>query len=214
MTITISDLVRTMSSYFRIGNIRVKDSSGVVQFRNAADSAYAASASAQVRIQGTNATNAIILDAPGSLAGSLTLTFPGTMGTTGQVLSLADGSGTLAFTDTVANADLTQVAAFTQATSSPLTVFTPPANSRIHQVIVEVTSAAAGGNPTVEVGVSGDADAYMAATQNDLKSSGDSPYIVTPLADVGGTPDPVIVTITPDSQSFTGNVYVIYTNPS
>lgn len=37
----LSTLTRTISSYFRIGAIRIKDSSGAVHLRNAADSAYA-----------------------------------------------------------------------------------------------------------------------------------------------------------------------------
>lgn len=207
----LSNLTRTISTYFRIGTIRIKDSSAVLQARNAGDTAFIDVAGKQIRIQGNNATNAIILNSPNGLGASVTYTLPGTDGSTGQVLS-TNGSGTLSWASVSANADLTQVEAFTEATSSPLTIFTPPANAIIRLVIIEVTAAAAGGTPTVKAGTALDDDAYMLVTENDLLETG--VYEVQPLVSAGGSPSAVILTITPDSQTFSGNVYVVYTNPS
>lgn len=203
-----------MSTFFRIGTIRIKDASGVVQARNAADSAYADVAVKQLRVQNTNASDAVLLSSPSGLSGSITLTLPGTLGSAGQFVALTDGAGTLGFADSVSNADLTQYENFTQATSSPLAIFTPPDDAIIRQVIIVVTSAAGAGNPTVSVGNTGDNDEYMLTTQSDLKDSASGPYAVNPMIDVGTAPDPINLYITPDGQTFTGTVYVVYTNPS
>lgn len=207
----LSRLRRTMLSIFRIGNIQIKDVTGVVQTRNAADSAFAEAAVAKIRIQNTNAVNAVILSAPGGLGASQTYVLPGVDGSTGQILS-TDGAGNLSWVDTVANANLTQVESFTEATSSPLTIFTPPANAIIMEISIVVDTAAGASTPTVEVGVSGTPDLYMAATDTDLLTQGT--YTLRPLADVTGTPSAVILTITVAGQTFTGRVYVTYANPS
>jgi len=208
---TLSTLVRTMQSYFRIGTIRLKDDSGVVAARNAADTAHADISANQVRVKGANASNAVILGAPAGLGGNATFVLPSADGATGQYLK-TNGSGTLSFGDPGSSADQTQAEAFTQASSSPLTIFTPPANAVIRQITIEVTSAASGGSPTVAVGTVADPDAYMDELESDLKETG--LYTVYPLANVGASPAAVVLTITPSGQTFTGNVYVVYTVPA
>lgn len=209
------DVFGTLASYFRIGPIatalRLKNSSGVLDIRNAGDSAWASAGMHTAKIFGTNASNSVSLVAPGSLASAYTLTLPPDDGSTGQVLR-TDGSGTLTFVDVVSNSDLVAVEAFTEATSSPLTVFTAPANAIITAVRVVVSVAAGGGSPTISVGFSGTPEAYMATAENDLKNTG--VYEVAPQISVGGSPLAVIATITPSSQTFTGAIYIHYTNPA
>lgn len=93
----LSRLTQTISTYFRIGTIRIKDSSGVVQMRNEGDTAYADISAKTVKVQGTNTSNAVILDAPSSLGSSVTLTLPDAVGSVNQVLADTGGDGTLAF---------------------------------------------------------------------------------------------------------------------
>ncbi len=207
----ISRLTRTMSSYFRIGTFRLKDSSGVVQARAGDDSAFADIAGKQVRVQGNNAANAVVLNAPNSLGGNVTLTLPDGVGATGQFLK-TDGAGTLSWADSVSNADLVQIESFNQGTTSPLNIFTPPNNAVLEWIAIIVDSAAAGGNPVVTVGNTADNDLYMLATESDLKEAGI--YMVHPRESVGATPDNIELFITPDAQTFAGRVLVGYSLPS
>lgn len=98
---------------------------------------------------------------------------------------------------------------FTQATSSPITVVTPTNGEIVSRVIVEITAAAAAGSPTIAVGVSGTTGAYMATTENNVKEVG--VYEVEPM--VSNAAAPVIVTITPSAQTFTGIVTVFFGLP-
>lgn len=208
----LSRLVRTMSTYFRFGTVRLKDSSGVVQFRNAGDTAYADSASKQVRVQGSNATNAVILTAPAALGGSVTFTLPSAVGSTNQVLADIGGDGTLGFIDVSANANLVQELDFTEATSSPATIFAPASNYRLFNIIVDIESAGSASTPSVSVGTVALPTVYMLATESDLLNVGT--YEVNTPVELGVGPDPVVLTITPASQTFTGRVYVFYALPS
>lgn len=105
-----------------------------------------------------------------------------------------------------------KTASFTQATSSPLTIFTPPANARLSKLVVKVDTAASGGSPTLSIGVSGTVARDMDTTENNLKATGI--YEVAPFTDVGSSPAAVIVTIVPDAQTFTGRIWVYYENAS
>lgn len=206
-TEVLSRLKRTMQSIFRIGNIQVKDSSGVVQMRNSDDTAYADTAINKLRVQGTNATEAVVLNAPAALGASPTFVLPGTDGASGQFLQ-TDGGGNLSFADAQANANLFQFENFTETTSSPLAIFTPPDNATIISVFIEITSAAAAAGGTLSVGTGTDPDAYMQTDENDTTEV--AVYKVHPLVELGVGPDPVILTITPNAQTFSGEVYVSY----
>lgn len=204
----LSSLTRTMQSFFRIGNVRLKDASGVVQARNSGDTAFADVAAAQLRVQGANATNAVILNAPAALGANVTFVLPNADGATGDFLK-TNGAGTLSFTGAQVDAEKVQSEAFTQATSSPLTVFTPANGTLITKVQIEVTAAGAGGSPTAAVGVSGTTGAYMATTENDLKEA--ALYEVEP--NITNTGQAVILTLVPSAQTFTGVVRVWYAIP-
>jgi hypothetical protein len=211
MSEVLSRLSRTMQGLFRIGDVNVKDESGEVALRNFDDSAYVDVAVKNVQIHGNNVANAVILSSPNGLGGNITLTLPNSVGASGQFLQ-SDGSGGMSWANANSNGNLIQYEAFTQATSSPLTIFTPPDDSVILEVYVEVIDSAGGGSPTVTIGTSVDPDAYMTATENDLTE--EAVYIVHPLVEVGGSPNPVIATIVTDSQTFGGEIYVGYSNAS
>lgn len=158
---------------------------------------------------------------------SLNSSVPVAKGGTGSDLSATGGTGQFvrqsssgaAFTvSALTTSDVTgttvdreEALAFTQATGSPATIFTPPANHIIKRVEVHITAAAAGSTPTVKVGTAGTSDLYMLTTEVDLLETGI--YIVQPMADAGPTPAAVILTISAAGQSFTGIVYVTYGLP-
>jgi hypothetical protein len=178
--------------------------------RNGADSANAGLAAGTVKVKGSNASYGVTLDAPGSLGANVTLVLPSSDGNTGEYLK-TDGSGTLTWDNPGSNADQTQVEAFTQATSSPLTIFSPADNTVLRQIIVEVVSAASGGSPAVAVGTVADPDAYMDELESDLKEVG--VYTITPMVDLGVLPAAVVLTITPSGQTFSGKVYIVHSIP-
>jgi len=99
--------------------------------------------------------------------------------------------------------------AFTQATSSPITIVTPTNGEIVRKVIVEVTTAAAAGSPTISVGVSGTVEAYMAAAENNLKEVG--VYEVEPM--VSNAAAAIIATIVVSAQTFVGKVTVVFGLP-
>lgn len=122
------------------------------------------------------------------------------MATISGIAALAGGGGS------GIGATVVHQKTFNQATSSPLTIFTPIANSLISKVQIEVLTAAAGGNPSVSVGTSGDPDRDMKTDQSWLNFI--AVYEVTPNTDIGASPVPIILTITPDGQNFSGEVRV------
>ena len=209
----LSRLAGTMQSKFGIGGtsgINIKHSSGAAQVRNAADSAYAPIGVSSLQLKDGGSANQVVIQSP-SLAGNLTETWPADNGSPGYVLA-NDGSGVLSWVASSSNGDLEAVEPFTQATSSPLTVMTPPANSVIKEIRVIVDVAAGGGAPTIEIGIAGTIDRYMTAAENDLKSV--NSYETNPMYVEDVSPDNIIATITPDSQTFSGRIYVRYGNPA
>ena len=211
----LSRLRRTMQSIFRIGDVQIKDSSGVVELRNAADSAYVDGKVNRIVVGGDNAANAVILDAPAALGASVTFTLPGTDGSTGQFMT-TNGAGILSFTSAIANGSLVQIEAFSDADDGvPVTVFTPPANARVLEVNVHLAVAAGAAGGVLTVGDNGGtADRYFNATDIDMQATGT--YTVRPLEDndVGGVPAAIEVAITAGGQTFSGEVYVEYSTPA
>lgn len=207
----LSNLTRTLSAYFRFGSIRLKDNGGVAEIRSAGDTANADLGVNRLRVKGANTSNAVVLDAPGGLGGSVTYVLPGADGATGSFLK-TNGAGTLSWAVPGSSSDITEVESFTEATGSPLTLFTPSPNGVIRQISLEITAAASGGSPALQVGYAADPDAYMLTTENDPKEA--ACYHTFPMIEVGSSPNPVLLTILPNGQTFQGKVYVVHTVPN
>lgn len=207
----LSDLIGTLQSFFRIGNLRIKDNSGVLEAKNKADTAYAQMAAAALKLQGP--TSGVTTLTPAD-AVTESWELPDADGSTGQAL-VTDGSGKLSF-ETVAtgsNAVKAETETVTYNASSPVSVFTPPANAHIMQVIVDVEETFDASGAQLSVGVSGETTRYMGATDNDLALA--AVYEVSPNYEEDGTPEEVIITFTPGSGGTQGSalVKVIYANP-
>lgn len=210
----LAALAGTMKTLFQVGGPSgpaIKNNAGVLDIRNAADSAWADLEAKSIKVLGTNGVTGVKLASPSGLGASLTLTLPNSVGGAGQFLQ-TDGSGGLNWSSAQSNADLTDVTTVTQASTSPLAMFTPPANAIIREVWINVTVAAAGGSPTLSVGTSGNPALYVATGDNDLKSA--NLYVIPVFASVGALPAQLIATIVPSAQTFSADIYVIYTNPS
>ena len=98
---------------------------------------------------------------------------------------------------------------FTQSTSSPVLLFTPPDNSVITKCVIVVDTAATSGTPNCSIGVTGTAARDMATTDSDLLTLGT--YIYEPFTDVGTGQGAVYLTLTGHGSSgVTGRAYVNY----
>lgn len=210
----ISDLVGTLQSYLRIGTVQIKNDSNVIRARNAADTAnvpFTASVIAAVAADGKRGGFKV---AEG-MSADTDYELPAADGSSGQAL-VTNASKVLSWATvaTGSNAVKTQIETIGYGTSSPVTIFTPPANGRIETVIVKVTEAFNGTSPSMSVGVSGTPAKYMGATDILLATVG--VYEVSPLYTEDGTPDAVIVTFVAGEGASTGSceVSVTYSNPS
>lgn len=209
----LSRLRGTMGSIFGVGGtggVNIKNNSGELQIRNAADSAHAPISASSLRVKDSGSANQVIFNAP-TLGANVTYTLPDDDGTPGQFLQ-TNGSGVLDWVDSVSNADVEWAATFTEADAGTIAMFTPPANCTIKRVQVIVTVAAGGGSPTLEIGVAGTTNRYLTTSENDLKTA--ALYEVAPLYDEDGTPEAIIGTLVASSQTFTFIVHVTYGNPT
>jgi hypothetical protein len=208
----ISDLAGTLNSYFKVGTVRLKDNSNVLEVKNAGDTAFATAKAHTLHVLGSNASNSVALTAPADLAGAVAFTLMGADGTNGQVVK-TNGSGVLSFVDASSNGMLAQVEAFDQADhGTPVSIFTPPANSTILKIVVDVTTAYSTGSGSIAIGTEADPDAYMDELEVDLTTV--AKYEVEPCAAAGGSPAAVLATVTADTATFGGNVYVYYGSPA
>lgn len=176
------DLLGTTKAFFRIGftGPRLKNSGGNLLIRNPGDSADAEATMAKLNVSG-NAVD-INSDAAGAgadwkytlqrpstgMTAAVTLTFPPTDGSPGQAL-VTDGSGVLTFEDaaSTASSDKVDTTDLAFGDSSPVAMFTLPANAVIEkiQVIIDETFD---GTPSASVGISGTVSKYLAAGDIDL----------------------------------------------
>lgn len=194
-----------------VSGVRQKVVSNILQFRSQGDISWRGIAVRDIKIHKDNASFGITLTVPDGMGGNITLVLPNGVGSPGQFLQ-SDGSGGMNWANSVSNGALWAVESFTQATSSPQTIFTPPANSYITKALVSVTTPAGGGSPTLALGISGQTALYMATTENYLLQAND--YVKDLSAAAGASPAPIIATHVPNGQTYSGLIFVEYTNPA
>lgn len=175
-----------------LAGFKLKNSSGVAQIRDSDDAGFADIEVEDVLIHSANATFYVRLLAPSGLAGNIDVTLPST-----AVIIAPFG------------VNYSKIVSFTQATSSPLTIdATPPVNGTLVYARLVVDTAAAGGSPTISIGVSGTPARDMATTDNNLKEVGQ--YLIENFLALGGSPGAIIATIVPSAQTFTGRIELNY----
>jgi hypothetical protein len=208
--LTLSNLARTMSTYFRIGTLRINDASAVAEIKDATGAAYGALKATQVRFAGANAAFYTGLTSASGLGASVVFTLPAADGTIGQFLK-TDGSTNLGWAAASLYSEQVIDTAFTEADVGALALFTPPADATLTRVQVQVTVAAASGTPAIAIGHAGDTDRDMDELESDLLTVGI--YEVAPNTGVTGTPAALIATITVTAaETFTGVVRIWYAN--
>jgi hypothetical protein len=187
-----------------IGGFKLKNSAGTAQVRNAADSAYATIAAALHATYGddfelnSGATSAgadwkMTFRRPSTgMTHALTIVYPSGDPSPGQALTVASFASniiTLQWTTIAAGTDklVIDTTSLAFGTTSPLTLFTLPANAVIRSVKV-IIDTAFNGAPTLSIGISGTTSKYMGSTQVDLTAAATTVFEVDPgLASVGTT---------------------------
>ena len=188
--VKVADLTGTSQVTYQIGlnGPKVKNASGTVEIRNAADAAYADIVAEILRA----ASNQLILNNDAAGAGAdwlmtierpstgqteaLTLRLPGPTPSPGQVLSVATAAGGLVTLEWVTSssasnalkADTTSLAFGSGAT---VAMFSLPAAAIVRDIFC-IVDTAFDGTPTASVGISGSASKYMPATSLDLTDAG------------------------------------------
>lgn len=177
-----------------IGGVKIKNSSGELQARNSGDTDFA-----DIHAQD------IILTPSGS-AFKLTVSSPALA---------ADQTLTLPLNGTIPNQTglhKTIITSFNQGTGATFNLdASPPANGTLIEVRILTDTAAAGGSPTLSVGVSGTPARDMATTENTLKAVGE--FVTEPWLALGGSPAAIIATMSASAQTYAGRAALTYVMP-
>jgi hypothetical protein len=202
-----SDLLGTVSSYFKIGltGVRLKNNSGNLVVRNNADSADASVTTSQL----LNSGESIVLnsDAAGSgadwtygvarptsgMSGNLVITLPPTAGSVGQVLQ-TDGSNNTSWVSAGSTAQCltTDTTTINFGDGATVSAFTLPANAVIEYCYVVIdtpfdTAAA------LSVGIGANNSKYMPTTGNDLQGAAKVSYYNHPGEQASGSSESINV---------------------
>ena len=222
------DIKGTSQSTFQLGKggPKLKNSAGIFQARNAADSAFvdivgailkAASDSIQLNSDATSAGAdwVMTLARPASgMTAAVTYTLPAAP-VNGYVLS-TDGSGGLSWVApaSTANASSADSTSFVFSDSSPISLFTLPANAIIDriQIIIDTPFDDAA---TITVQGTTSSRTYALAVESDLEGSARDVYTVHPGFDATVASDVLEATLTPASATAgAGRVVVYYVIPT
>lgn len=113
-------------------------------------------------------------------------------------------------TGTSGSGDVTLTTSFDHINSLITLISEADYGARLQRVIVEVTTPAAGGTPTISIGSVSTPDEYVLASESDLLTAGS--YIVD-LSDLilGSSPRSVYAYINADGQTFGGSIHLTYT---
>lgn len=214
-----SDLIGTLSSKFKlgIGGPQLKNNSGTIEARTSADDAYAAIAALLLKVYG----NDVVLNAGASESGAdwkftmsrpstgmtqdLQVIWPSAAPSNGQQLVVSSYSGgviTLGYasSDGNANAVILESTPLAFGSSSPLSMFTLPANAVVRKVAV-VVDTSFNGTPSLSVGISGTTSKYMGSTQVDLTAAGGTVFEVDPGLAADASSEALIATYSASGAS-------------
>ncbi|MBW4469319.1 MAG: hypothetical protein KME45_03545 [Stenomitos rutilans HA7619-LM2] len=230
----VLDVIATSLSKFQIaiGGVTLKNSSGNLLVRNPADSADAAVTASQLN----NSGDAIVINSDAASTGTdwaltigrnpaataaVTLYAPPAKGTDGFFLRQKAGTAAgvleleLASTSGASNQLTTDTTSLAFGTTSPLTLFTLPANAVVEAVRVIIDTPFTGGTPSLSVGITGTTSKYMSSTQVDLTATAQTIFEVYPGRTANGSSENLIATYAANSASAgAARIEVDYAIPS
>lgn len=162
-------IIGTQTGRFILGltGVSIKNNSGVLDVKNNADSAYASAKMQDVTIFNNTAGFGNKIQSGATQAANYVYTLPLDDGSPSQVLS-TDGSGVLSWVSSSSTASCwtADTTSFAFGSSSPVSMFTLPANAVVDKVSV-IVDTAFDGTPTLSVGVNGgSASKYVGSSDN------------------------------------------------
>lgn len=206
------DLLGTVRSSFQIGigGPRIKNNSNNLEVKNAADSAYALIRASLFATYGddfelnSGATEAgadwkFTLRRPSTgMTHDLTVVFPSGDPTAGQALTVASFTSniiTLQWTTIAAGTDkmVVDTTSLAFGASSPVTMFTLPANAVVMLVQV-IVDTAFNGTPSLSIGVTGTTSKYVPSTAVDLTAVATTVFEYIPGLTADGSTNALIAT--------------------
>lgn len=205
------DLLGTTFTKLQIGlgsaGLVLKSASSKMRARNVADSAdvplvgsIIASSGDSIQIN-EDAVNSgadwplNIARAATGMTAAVTLTLPATVGSPNQALTTDGSTGALAWMTIAGGTDktVTDTTSLAFGTTSPLTMFTLPANAVVERVRVVVDTAFTG-TPSLSVGISGTTSKYLSSTSVDLTAAAATTFEVSPSLPSVGSAEAIIAT--------------------
>lgn len=214
-----------------IGGPFVKNESNDVASRNAADAAYAAIRASLFKTYGddfelnSGAAGAgadwkFTMRRPSTgMTHDLVVVFPSADPAPGQALTVASLVGdviTLQWSTIAAGADKLVVDTTTLSfgSTSPLALFTKPANNLVEKVQI-IIDTPFNGTPSVSIGITGTASKYMGSTQVDLTAAAGTVFEVVPGLPAAGGSEALIATYSAGGASDgSARILVTYCEPS
>jgi hypothetical protein len=219
-----NDALGSIGNIFRVGltGLNLKSSAGSLLVRNTADSADAPIQASQLRNTGTSVligtTNVLTFQQNASQSGGLTVILPAAKATDGQVLAQKAGTaaGVIEFefisSGSTADKSTRDTTTLAFGSSSPLSLFTLPANAVIDKIRI-VVDTAFNGTPSLSIGITGTTSKYVASTQVDLTVA--RSYEIYPDLAASGSSEALIATYAAGgASSGTARILVDYAIPS
>lgn len=204
-----TDLIGTTRSFFRIGftGPRLKNDSGTLAIRNAADSADADVKLATLRNNSdsieinsdaadTGTDRKLTISKNPAASAALVIQVPPAKGTDNYLLRQKAGTAAgvveLEFTAPSAgssSSELVDTTSLAFGSSSPVAMFTKSATSVIDKIQL-VIDTPFDGTPSVSIGIAGTTSKYASATDIDLTAAATTVFEIHPgIAATGGTED-------------------------
>jgi hypothetical protein len=201
----------TVGSFIlQITGVRLKNSSGTLDVRNNADTAFAPVNVSTAKVNGT--TYGTTLQSSSSQTTDLTITLPPTAGSPNQVLQ-TNGSGVTTWVDSSSGAtDVTDTTSFAFGSTSTISMFTLPAGAAILSISV-IVDTAFDGTPSMSVGISGNASKYVSSSDTLLTLA--ARYDIYPTDAPDGSSEALQISYTAGSATVgAGRVLVSFCIPS
>jgi hypothetical protein len=225
------DLLGTIYNKIQLGlgGPQIKNNSGVIEGRNAADNAYVAIAAALFKAYGddfelnsgaseTGDDWKFTLSRPSTgMTHNLQVIFPADDPSNGQVLVVEDFTGdviTLGYANIAAGDEkvVCEKTTIAYSDSSPAPMFTLPATGEASLVRVTIRTPWNGSAQQLSVGISGTPSKYLPTTAVDLTAAAKTSFDYVPGEEAPGSPENWIITHTNTGASAgEADVYVFYT---
>lgn len=223
------DLLGTLGAKFQLGiqGLILKNTGGKIRARNAADNADAPLVGSTIEASGDSLTLnedaagsgadfKITISRPGTgMTEDLVLTLPADKGAAGYTLA-TDGNGNLSWqsSSTASNLEATDTTDLVFGSSSPLAMFTLPADAVVLKVQV-VIDTPFNGAPSLSIGITGTLAKYLASTQVDLTAAAGTVFEVSPGLAANGSSENLIATYAAGAASAgAARLLVTYAIPS